>query len=90
MTLDQKAAKAIAEKGQKIYDESIKPLLDLDQERGKFVVIDVESGDYEIDKRGLEASRRLRQRNPNAVTYRVRIGFSAALRMGGRSLEPGP
>ncbi len=89
MTLDQKAAKAIADKGQKIFDESIKPTIDLEEERGKFVVIDVETGDYEVDKRGLEASRRLRRRNPGAVTYRVRIGFTAALRMGGRSLESG-
>ena len=85
MTLDQKAAKAIAEKGQKIYDESIKPLLDLDQERGKFVVIDVESGDYEIDKRDIIATKKLLERQPGAMTFAVRVGFIAAYRMGGRN-----
>ena len=45
MSIDQKAAKAISDKGRKIYEETIKPLIDLEQEKGKFVVIDVHSGD---------------------------------------------
>ena len=41
------------------------------QENGKFIVIDVESGDYEINKEDVVASSRLRERRPNAVTYGV-------------------
>lgn len=70
-----------------MYKEKIKHLVD-PLHFGKFVVIAVETGDYEIDKRGSEASKRLRERRPGAVNYRVRVEFSAALCMGGRNLEP--
>ena len=84
MPVDQKAARVIAEKGEEIYAETIRPLIDFEQERGKFVVIDVNSGAYEIDKRDAVASRRLHERCPNGVFYGVRIGFAAAYRMCGR------
>ena len=83
MAMDQEAAKAFVEKGQKIYEETIKPLIDPEQQRGKFVVIDVESGDYEIDKRDAVATRRLLDRRPGAYTYAVRVGRPTAYRMVG-------
>lgn len=55
-----------------IYRKKIKHLVEL-QEKGKFIVIDVESGDYEIDEQDVVASSRLRARRPNAVTYGVII-----------------
>ena len=84
MSFDQKAASLIAEKGEQIYDEIIRPSINLKEEKGKFVVIDVESGDYEIDKRDAAASRRLHERRPDGVLYGIRIGYVAAYRMGGR------
>ena len=48
MSVDQKAAKAIADKGEAIYAEVIKPSINIEQEMGKFIVIDVNTGDYEI------------------------------------------
>ena len=88
MAMDQEAARAFAEKGEKIYAEAIKPHINLEKEKGKFLVIDVETGDYEIDKRMILASKKLRERKPDAITYGVRVGFSAAYRMGGRNLVP--
>ena len=85
MIIDQDEAKLIANKGEKIYAEAIKPHIDLEKERGNFIVIDVNSGDYEIDKRGIVATKRLLERRPGAMTYAVRVGFIAAYRMGGRN-----
>ena len=82
MTIDQEAARAISEKGKKIYAETIEPHIDVEKEFGKFVVIEVESGDYEIDKRDLVATKRLLERHPGAMTYGVRVGFPAAYRSG--------
>lgn len=42
---------------------------------GKFIVLDVESGDYEIDEQGIESSRRLQARHPGVVLYALRIGY---------------
>lgn len=87
MTTDRNEVEEMAERGQKIYDEQIKALIDLDVHYGKFVVIDVETGDYEVDKRDAVATRRLRERRPGAMTYAVRVGFPSAYRMGGRYLR---
>lgn len=75
----------VAKRGEAIYQEQIKPLVD-PVHFGKFLVIDVETGDYEIGKRMIVASKKLRERHPEAITYGVRVGFLAAYRMGGRNL----
>ena len=63
--------------GEAIYREQIQPQVE-PVEKGKFVVIDVESGDYEIDVGDAAATRRLLKRRPAAITYGVRVGHRAA------------
>ena len=74
----------VAKQGEAIYQERIKPLVD-PLHYGKFLVIDVATGDYEIGDRIRAASKKLRERRPGAITYGVRVGFLAAHRMGGRN-----
>jgi len=45
--------------------------------------MDVESGDYEIDKLGIEASRHLQARHPGSPLYALRIGYKAVESFGG-------
>ena len=87
MLVDQEAARKIADLGDKIYNEHIKPFINFEEDKGKFVVIDVESGDYEIDKRDAAATRRLYERRPDAVSHAVRIGRPTAYRMVGVKLN---
>ena len=63
--------------GEAIYKDKIRPLVE-SAEKGKFVVIDVETGDYEIDADDAAATRRLLKRRLDAVTYGVRVGYRAA------------
>lgn len=72
----------ISNLGEKIYREKIKSQLP-PSEKGKFVIIDVVSGDYEIAEELLTASNRLRERQPTAVKYIGRVGYKAALHFGG-------
>ena len=65
----------VAARGDAIYEE-IKPRLG-DLEKGTFVVIDIESGDYEIGPDDAKATGRLRDRRPSAYTWAVRIGYTA-------------
>ena len=67
----------IAARGEAIYRERIQPQVE-SVKKGSFVVIDVESGDYEIDAGDASATRRLLDRRPKAVTYGVRVGYRAA------------
>ena len=65
--------------GEAIYREQIQPRVG-PVEKGKFVVEDVETGDYEVDSDNAAATRRLLKRRPDAVTYGVRVGYRAAYR----------
>ena len=76
--------------GTAIYEEKIKCLVE-PVENGKFIAIDIESGDYEIGERLINTSDRLHERHPDAVCYIARVGYPAAFRMGWRgtvSLRP--
>ncbi len=79
----------IVRRGKEIYSEKIKHLVE-PHEAGKFVVIDVESGDYEVDGQHIAASTRLRERRPNAVTYAGKVGYQAAYSLGGRLQTTNP
>lgn len=78
----------IAALGEAIYRERIQPKLD-PIEKGSFVVIDVETGDYEVDEGDAAATRRLLQRRPAAVTYGVRVAHRAAYSHAGGFRIPG-
>lgn len=66
----------IAEEGVKIY-ERIKIKYE-PQEDGKFLAIDIESGNAYLGNSSAEALVLARQKHPNKVFYVVKIGFNAA------------
>ena len=77
----------IADKGDQIYLERIKPTLTA-ADIGRFVVIDVNTGEYEIDDTDIEGSIRLQERVPNALIHGLRVGYSAAYFFDGYYEEP--
>ena len=72
----------VTDLAREIYQEKIKPLVE-PQEQGKFIVIDVVSGDYEIDEEIVEAFDRMKTRRPESVAGGLRIGHRAAFKMPG-------
>ncbi len=66
--------------GADIFDRRIRPSLSAEDD-GKFVAIDVESGDYEIDADDYSVLARLRVRKPEADVWLMRAGFPAAYKM---------
>jgi predicted Mrr-cat superfamily restriction endonuclease len=78
----------IADRAKKIYEDKIKAKVE-PKENGKFIVIDIESGDYEIDEEELEASERLKQRRPDSIRFLARVGCKAAYHMGWGGPEVG-
>lgn len=71
----------IAAQGEAIYDARIKA--EETNRRGQFAVIDVESGDFEIDGDEEAAAARLSARRPDRVFYVKKIGFAASEFIGG-------
>jgi hypothetical protein len=51
-------------------------------DRGKFLVLDIETGEYELDADELVALQRARRKKPDAALYILRIGYPAAYRIG--------
>lgn len=43
------------------------------------IVMEVDSGDYEIDEKGIESSLRLQARHPNVKLFALRIGYKSAV-----------
>ena len=70
-------------RGDEIYDRDISPHVGPDDE-GKFVVIDIETGAYEIDQDELAASDRLLARRLDAQIWTRRVGSRYARRFGPR------
>ena len=77
------AVQEIGQRGQALYDRKIRAQVEQDY-WGKFLILDVNTGDYEIDAEDLDASERLLVRRPDAVLFGVRIGSHAAYRLGGK------
>lgn len=75
----------IARRGDELYEREIRPRLQPEDE-GKFVLIDVESGDYEIERDELAASDRLLARRPGARVWMRQVGSRFARRFGPRFL----
>jgi hypothetical protein len=50
---------------------------------GKMVIIEPDSGDYEIDDLGVRAAKRLRERRPGGRYFGIRIGYKHAESFGG-------
>ena len=67
----------VVARGKEIYRKQIQALVE-PQEKGKFVVIDIESGDYEIHEEHVTASKRLRERRPDSACYAGRVGYPSA------------
>ena len=77
----------VAAVGRSIYNEKIRHKVE-PTEKGKLVVIDVNSGDYEIDVNEAEAWLRLTQRHPEAVAWVERVGYPTPYRMEYRITGP--
>jgi hypothetical protein len=72
----------VESRGEEIYEHQLRKNVELGNE-GKFIVIDIETGDYEIDANDLLATKRALSKRPDAVLYGLRIGFPAAYTLGG-------
>lgn len=68
-----------ARRGDEIYDRDVSPQVQPADE-GKFVVIDIETGAFEIDRDELAASDRLLARRLDAQVWTRRVGSRYARR----------
>jgi hypothetical protein len=73
----------VARRARELYDTRIRDEVEREENVGKMVIIDVETGEYGVDETGLPSARRLREKNPNARLFGIRIGYNVAASLGG-------
>lgn len=76
----------IAQRGEGLYERDIRLQVQNSFE-GKILVIDVETGDYEIADTTLQGADRLLAKRPDAPLYSLRIGYYAVYSFGGSTLR---
>jgi hypothetical protein len=72
----------VESRGEEIYEQQIRSQVERGN-RGKFVVIDIETGEFEVDEDDLQATKRVLAKRPEAVLYGLRIGYPTAYTLGG-------
>ena len=73
----------ICERGEQIYQEKLRAKLDTPENYRKVVVLDIETGEYEMDSEHRPAAMRAKAAHPDGALYAVRIGFPAVEKIGG-------
>lgn len=73
----------IASRAREIYEKQLKPLVARGNE-GRYIVIDVDSGDYELGDDYIVPTERLYARHTKPLLHTLKIGQPVAGRIGGR------
>jgi hypothetical protein len=78
-----------ARRAREYYNRFLRDKLE-PEHRGKYLALDVETGQYEMDEDEMAAMDRARARMPGKAFFLIRIGHQAAHRLGARSFRIRP
>lgn len=74
----------MARRARQFYKNSIRQQVETDENIGKIVIIDFESGDYKVDETGLKAACKLSANYPHSRLFGLRMGYNnVAVLLGG-------
>jgi hypothetical protein len=73
----------IARRGEELYADSLRARVETDDNIGRLIAIDVQSGDYEIGDELTAIGQKLRERHLDAEVWFKRIGYDAVYAIGG-------
>jgi hypothetical protein len=79
----------LARRGQEYYDRFLRATVE-PEHKGEFLVLDVETGEYELDASEAAALDRAMERHPDRLFYILRVGSRAAHRIGARFARSEP
>ena len=80
--MERITAQKVARRGRQLYEERIRSRVEPEHD-GRFLVVDVDSGEYALADDELEAFARAREKTPEeGVLFLIRVGHRAAHRIG--------
>ena len=78
------SSEEISRRGKELYKQHLRAQVETEENIGKLISIDIETGDYEIgDDKSLDAPHRLQARHPGTALYTLRIGYNVVDSFGG-------
>ncbi len=77
---------AFARRGDALVEKTVRPHL-TDADKDKFVAIDIETGEYELDRNEMRAVDRLRKRVRDPQIWLVHVTLGYLHRFGGHGLR---
>jgi hypothetical protein len=77
----------VAQRAEQLYESRIRQAVETEENIGKMVIIDIETGNYKVDKNGLCAADYLSEKHPNARLFGIKIGYNVAAAFGGGVME---
>ena len=69
--------------GKELYENQLRDVVETEENIGKIISIDIETGDYEIGDDVVATAKSLLARRPDAALYGTRIGYDAVYAIGG-------
>jgi len=73
----------VVRRGKELYETRIRAQVETGNV-GKYLVINVDTGDYEMDRDAVAASDRAAARYPDALLFALRVGYPTMGRIGGQ------
>ncbi len=83
MTTPPLSPQEVTALGEEWYERYFKPQMEAEN-IGKFLVVNVDTGDYKIGQDYIQPTEQLLAERPNAVLYALRVGYRSLGRIGGR------
>ena len=72
----------VARRAREFYENGIRQEVEHGDNIGKMITIDAETGEYRIDKTGIETGIQLKEKKPMARLFTMRIGYDVAFSFG--------
>ena len=73
----------VADRGLEIYERMLRSILE-PAHLGEYVVIDPQTGEYELDPDHMNALMRMKARRPGVIFFATRVGSRTIARVGGQ------
>jgi hypothetical protein len=71
----------IGRRGEELYQQQIRAKVE-SQNRGKYLVLDIDTGEYEIGDDVMSLWQQMHSRHQDAALYTVKVGFPVTARIG--------
>ena len=77
----------IVRRANELYKERVRAQVETPENIGKILILDIETGEYEMDTDSLAANHRALAKHPGAALFGFRIGYDAVVQFRGSSLR---